>query len=688
MPRDLTLSNGHLLVTFDATYTLSDIYFPHVGSENHSYQRHSKLGIWADGEFSWLNESEWKRVLRYDADTLVTCVEAENSRLGLKVLVEDAVDFDCNVLIRRFTTEVTGDRPLDVRLFQHLDVALGGNTVGDTVFFHPESKALVAYKNRHYLLLSGQTASRNHFDQWTTGRKASWIDAEDGELDGLPIAFGSIDCVGELQLGWIEPGSPRISHVWLAAGLNLEEVVNLNALMRNRGPDVYIERTRHFWRSWALKEARERDGLGELPPEIQSLYLRSLLIAKAHMDYDGAIIASSDSEITAAYSPQGESGPPMLDVFQGQESYAYSWPRDSSFVALALNNAGYAGDARSYLAFCNRTVVHHAIDGRDTGYMLQKYVSNGAVASNVIAWINSDGTSRLPIQEDGSALVLIATRSHYEKTRDWGLLSSLYQSVVTPIAEFLVEFRDTTSGLPLPCQDLWEERQGVHAFTVATVWRALSDAAYFAELFAEPDASKRYLQAADEIKRGVDRNLYDEGEGRFARSIWSEGGELKRDLVMDASVFALSYFGMFEADDPRIVATMAATESALRVSGEHGGYARFVGDGYQLRQTAVDMKVSGNPWPLCALWLAQYRLQRARTLPDLDEVMKIVEQVARSALLSGLVAEQIDPSSGEPAGATPLVWAHGTVILTVLELLDARARLSGKQSGQPLNFDA
>ncbi len=367
MPRDLTLSNGLLLVTFDSTYTLSDIYFPHVGTENHAYRRHSRLGVWADGEFAWMDDAEWKRTLRYDEDTLVTRVEVENPRLHVRLLVEDAVDFDRDILLRRFAVQAIGDEPIEVRLYNHLDVALGGNTVGDTVFFHPESQSLIAYKNRHYLLLGGQTESSDHLDSWTTGRKDSWADAEDGELDGLPIAFGSIDCVGELRLGKVEAGRPTIAYSWLAAGTDLEAVVGLSTLIHERGPDMFIERTRHFWHAWVHKESDERAGLGDLPESVQSLYRRSLLIAKAHMDHDGAIIASSDSEITGAFSPHGASGPPMLDVFLGQESYAYSWPRDSSFVALALDNAGYAGDARGYLGFCNRTLVHQTKDGDTQG---------------------------------------------------------------------------------------------------------------------------------------------------------------------------------------------------------------------------------------------------------------------------------------------------------------------------------
>ena len=180
MPRALTVSNGHLLVTFDSTYALSDIYFPHVGTENHAYRRHSRLGVWVDGEFAWLHDPGWALSLRYADDSLVTKVEATNRRLGVVLTIEDAVDFDQNVMLRRFTALSLAGHPVDVRLYLHLDIALGGNTVGDTVFFHPEYQSIVAYKNQHYLLLGGRTEGQDHLNGWTTGQKQSWRDAEDG----------------------------------------------------------------------------------------------------------------------------------------------------------------------------------------------------------------------------------------------------------------------------------------------------------------------------------------------------------------------------------------------------------------------------------------------------------------------------------------------------------------------------
>jgi GH15 family glucan-1,4-alpha-glucosidase len=422
-------------------------------------------------------------------------------------------------------------------------------------------------------------------------------------------------------------------------------------------------------------ETRVPAGFHELPQSVQQLYRRSLLIARAHVDDSGAIIASPDSEISAAYSLRGRSGPAIRDVFLGQENYSYAWPRDGAFVAMALSNAGYSSASSAFLKFCFRTMVQRPDESH--AYMLQKYLPNGSVASNVIAWIDGEGKPRLPIQEDETALVLIAMRNDYERSGDLEFAATLYRKMITGMANFLADFRDRRTGLPLPSQDLWEERQGIHAFTIATVWRALQDAAHFTELFSEPHLTKRYLDAAEELRAGTEAYLYDNGAGRFARSVQFDKDSLaERDLIVDASLWALPYFGMFAPDDPRIVATMREVESRLMVPGECGGLSRFEGDTYQLRTAASALDCPGNPWPLCTLWLAQYQLLRATSLSDLAAPLAILEQVSSAALPSGVLAEQIDPTSGEPAGATPLTWAHGTAVLTVLDYLRTKTRLA------------
>ena len=52
--RDIPVGNGHLLVNFDDKYQIRDIYFPHVGQENHTEGFPFRFGVWAAGEFSWV----------------------------------------------------------------------------------------------------------------------------------------------------------------------------------------------------------------------------------------------------------------------------------------------------------------------------------------------------------------------------------------------------------------------------------------------------------------------------------------------------------------------------------------------------------------------------------------------------------------------------------------------------------
>ena len=54
MPRNIPVGNGRLLVCFDDDYCIRDVYFPHVGQENHLSGNHCRFGVWVEGRFSWV----------------------------------------------------------------------------------------------------------------------------------------------------------------------------------------------------------------------------------------------------------------------------------------------------------------------------------------------------------------------------------------------------------------------------------------------------------------------------------------------------------------------------------------------------------------------------------------------------------------------------------------------------------
>src|SRR3990172_1037578 len=218
VPRDLPLGNGSLLVAFDKDYQIRDLYWPHVGQENHALGHAFHLGVWVDGQLRWLDDSRWERKLRYLPETLVTDVTLKHPDLGIVLQVADAVDFHENLLVRRFEIQNDTGQQKEVRLFFHHDFHIGGNEVGDTAYYEPDRRAVLHYKGARWFLINGAIdVDDNHpgpgwgatpdthsglvvgLHQWACGLKeirsleGTWKDADDGVLSGESVAHGSVD---------------------------------------------------------------------------------------------------------------------------------------------------------------------------------------------------------------------------------------------------------------------------------------------------------------------------------------------------------------------------------------------------------------------------------------------------------------------------------------------------------------
>ena len=73
MPRALVIGNGSVLATFDERLQLKDLYFPHVGMEDHTaYGDVHRTGVWVKGRgFAWFSDPSWVIDVRYKQETLV-----------------------------------------------------------------------------------------------------------------------------------------------------------------------------------------------------------------------------------------------------------------------------------------------------------------------------------------------------------------------------------------------------------------------------------------------------------------------------------------------------------------------------------------------------------------------------------------------------------------------------------------
>jgi len=663
MARDIPIGNGSLLVNFDGQYHIRDIYFPHVGDENHTDGHPFRLGVWVDGGFSWVHDG-WNITREYEEETLATHVLLENQDLGLSILCRDAVDFHENVLVRRFELRNARDSERQVRLFFHNDFHISETEVGDTAYFDPATRALIHYKGPRWFLVNAcRQSGEAGLDQYAVGRKetsareGTWRDAEDGLLSGNPVAQGAVDSVGAVYCT-LPPSGEATVYVWMAAGTDYGHVRLLDKLTREKGPETLLRRTECYWRLWVNVAPNDVEVLA---PEICDAFKHSLLILRTQIDKEGGILAATDYDITSF----------------ARDTYAYVWPRDGSLVASALDLAGYDGSTRPFFEFCARVMD-------PSGYLLHKYTPHGNLASSWHPWVR-DGRRQLPVQEDETALVLWALWHHFDKFHDIEFIKPLYRPLIIRAAEWMCAFREK-NGLPVESYDLWEERPGIHAWTVAATWAGLQAASRFAAVFGETDLAHRYAGAAEGMKRAAESYLWSEKLGRFVRTVTPTGTRYEPDTVLDASLCGLFLFGMYEADDPRIVATMEALADGLAVRTPVGGLARYEGDVYQRSVPADDADVPGNPWFVCTLWLAQWHIARARSPVELKPALDTLSWVVERALLSGVLAEQVHPYTGEPLSVSPLTWSHGSFVQTVLEYVEKLASFNPCPScGRPLH---
>jgi len=636
--RDIPVGNGSLLVNFDEKYQIRDIYFPHVGQENHTEGFPFRFGIWVDGEFSWVFDDDWKRTLKYLPDTLVTDVHLINENLGIELTCNDSVASHENIFLRKICLSNLADKTREVRIFLHQDFRIYENKVGDTAFYDPESLSLIHYKKHRYFLVNTEP----NFDNFVTGRKAfrdmegTWRDAEDGELNSGAITEGSVDSTIQINIT-LEPQGTEGFFYWIAAGSSREEVFDLNTQVLKETPQKWLDYTKNYWKVWVNKNDKD---FADLSPEIVNLYKRSLLIIRTQFDNNGAILAANDSDVTE----------------RATDHYSYLWTRDGAFIANALDCAGYPHFTRRFFYFCS-DIVHQ------DGYFLQKYNSDGTVASGWHpAWDIWAKKKLIPIQEDETSLVIWALWEHYKKYREVEFARKLYRSLITKCADFLCEYRDKNLKLPKASWNLWEDRRGIHTFTCASVVGGLRAAANFARMFVETERAEKYERIADEMVVAIREHLYSPEHGRFLRALNSEDDKhFEADAIIDASLFGLFYFGVFDAGDEMVRNTMKAIEDELWVKGDIGGVARFTNDGYM----KVGNDFTGNAWFISTLWLADYRIAAAKEKKDLDSALEILSWTTKNALESGVLAEQVHPENGSPVSVSPLTWSHSTFVATV-----------------------
>ncbi len=604
MPRiNAILGNGRLLVCEMKNGAWTEFYYPYVGE----FQNLNALyaGLYYDGGLKWFFENNWDIKQEYIQDTPI--VRTEYNTPEFRVVCLDHVHPFHDYALRKF--EVTNKSSVEkaAKLYLYEDLELQNLEYNDTVVYEKNPESLLHYKKDIYILFAGVPTFSSFAcgETGVKGLKGTYVDAEDGKLEGRTVSHGDVDACLEWDLGKIAPKSTKTVNVIIAAAKTYFEACDLF-----RHVDVEFRRVEdelvRYWRSWLDKGRLQ--GANKF-----SLYNRSLLVARMLTDSKGGIIASPDSESLKLTG----------------DTYNYVWWRDAAFVAMALDSAGIHKPVEQFFEFAREFQTKG-------GFFMHRHFPNGTLGST---WHEPPF-----IQIDQTAAIIYALAYHQKLLMDVEFSRKMWD-MTKRAANFLVKFRDEETGLPLPSYDLWEERKAIFTYSAAAVCAGLRGAQSIADELGKSAGKESWADVAEDIKKAMKEHLFDDDMGHFVKSI------KPLETTLDSSVLYALLFGVFDAEDGVVRRTIDAVERKLWIDGV-GGYARYENDTYYGHM---------NPWIICTLWVAEAKLMQG----DKKKCSELLAWVEKQATPTGLLPEQVDRKTWQAASVLPLAWSHSAYVWLV-----------------------
>jgi alpha,alpha-trehalase len=396
-----------------------------------------------------------------------------------------------------------------------------------------------------------------------------------------------------------------------------------------------LRETEEFWREWAARctyEGPYRDAV-----------VRSALVLKALTNGPtGAIVAAATTSL-----PEEVGGERNWD-------YRYTWLRDSALTLNALFALGFTDEAEQYMAWLKRTTAGRARD-------LQ--IMYGVGGERFLPEVELDHLEGYR----GSRPVRIGNGAYRQFQLDvFGELLDtvwVYRQHGGEIDESFWEFLGRVAGAVIdrweePDQGIWEIRGDPKHFTYSKVmaWVALDRVVRLAELDGREGALEEWRRVRDEIRALVEREGVDPESGAFTQS-FGDGGK------HDASNLMIPIVGFVAHDDRRARATFERIVAELSADG-------FV---YRYLTDGVD-GLSGDEatFAICSFWLVEC-LARAG---EAERARELFERLLRFCNDVGLLAEEIDPHSGELIGNFPQAFSHVGLIQAAIALDMPQASMS------------
>jgi GH15 family glucan-1,4-alpha-glucosidase len=379
-----------------------------------------------------------------------------------------------------------------------------------------------------------------------------------------------------------------------------------------------LEDTVAAWRSWEHEHQRY-DG-----PYADLVRHSGRVLQGLTYQPTGAIIAAPTTSL-----PEAVGGERNWD-------YRFAWVRDASLTLDALWVAACPDEARDFLTYL--TTVASTFHESGELQIMFGVCGERDLAERTLDRLGGWRESR-PVRVGNGAWrqrqldVYGELLAAAHRLRDlFGEFDDLHRTFLIGLADAAAKkWQQTDHGI---WEIRGEKRHYLHSKLMC--WVALDRAIQLAPLLRADERVNAWEETRNEIRTTILENGWNEDVGAFTQVLG--GSEL------DASGLLISIVGFLTPDDPRVLATIEATERYLM--GKHGLVYRYVGDD--------GLPGDEGAFLLCTFWLAEALAragQGARARDVFDRAAAYLNDV-------GLLAEQVDPDSSELLGNFPQAFSH------------------------------
>src|SRR5579884_504746 len=387
-----------------------------------------------------------------------------------------------------------------------------------------------------------------------------------------------------------------------------------------------LERTaQEFWWQWAGR--CRYDG-----PYTEHV-MRSALALKL-MTYapTGALVAAPTTSL-----PEWIGGPRNWD-------YRFTWLRDSSFVLYSLFRLGYEEEAHAFfgwlagIALDRRVQNLYTLDG-DTSASEQELEHLSGYRGSRPVRIGNEAAGQLQLDVYGELLDCA-----YVYARSGGEIGAELWQELRHVGELALERWQE------PDASIWEVRGENRHFTYskAMCWVAVDRALKIARRCGLELDAERFEQARRAIHETVTSRGWSEKLRSFAQA-------LDGDTVA-AALLRLPQIGFLPHDDARLRQTIDAVDAQL----SRGPLVRR----YDTGQTDDGLAGGEGSFVMCGFWLADGLAHAG----ELEEAQRRFERLLSYSSPLGLLAEEIDPGSGELLGNYPQAFSHLALVSAAINI--------------------